>query len=311
MPCTQAPISDTLVNTNSGIPPDSSELANIRDSVAYAHLQVQPLTPAIGAEIHGVSLDQNLSPEVVAEIRQALLQPLVIVFRDQDLTTEQYLAFSRQFGPPKAYPFLKGLDGFPEVHVVSKLENEQINFGGLWHSDTSYLERPPMLTMLYALEVPELGGDTLFANQYLAYETLSKPYQQFLSGLKGVNIAGNPAAVATRVARIKDAGTGKREDELEAVHPVIRTHPETGRKALYVNCAHTAKFEGMTAEESKPILQYLHQHQTHPEFCCRLGWGKGSLTVWDNRCAQHNAINDYHGQRRVMHRINLQGDRPS
>ena len=275
------------------------------------HLEIRPLTPAIGAEVFGVSLDQELAPETVSAIRKALQEHLVIVFRNQDLSTKQYLAFARLLGPPKAYPLLKGLEGFPEVHVVSKLETELINFGGLWHSDTSYLERPPMLTMLYALEVPELGGDTLFANQYLAYDALSKPYQQFLSQLKGRSIASNPAAAATRVDRIQEAGTGKRELELEAVHPVVRTHPETGRKALYVNQAHTEHFEGMTTEESRSILQYLFQHQTRPEFCCRLQWGKGSLAIWDNRCAQHNAVNDYHGKRRVMHRINLQGDRPS
>jgi taurine dioxygenase len=180
--------------------------------------------------------------------------------------------------------------------------------GGIWHSDTTYLARPPMAGMLYALETPPWGGDTMFANQYLAYEALSDRFRQMLSRLTGVNTSTKAEVSKTREDRLREAGV-----ELKALvgeHPVARTHPETGRKALYVNVGHTAHFSGMTVAESAPLLEYLFSHQVRPEFTCRFRWEPGSLAFWDNRCAQHNPVNDYHGYRRVMHRVSLAGDTP-
>ena len=241
---------------------------------------------------------------------EALLDHLVIFIRDQSLTPAQFSAFARRFGEPVAYPLVKGLDDHPEIIAVAKLEHERVNFGGVWHSDTTYLQQPPMGSLLLARELPPYGGDTLFANQYLAYETLSPGMRRFLDGAKGISSSAKADVSRTREDRIKSGGTEQARQELTAEHPAVRTHPETGRKALFVNTAHTTRFADMTAEESAPILAYLFQHQIRPEFTCRLTWRPGTLAFWDNRCAQHNPINDYHGFRRIMHRITLAGDTP-
>jgi taurine dioxygenase len=265
---------------------------------------------ALGAEIEGVDLAQPLSETARGEIRQALLDHLVIFFRDQPLSAEQFLRFARQMGRPIEYPFVKGMFSHPEIIEVKKLEHERINFGGVWHSDTAYLHEPPMGSMLLALEVPPVGGDTLFANQYLAYEALSPGMQRVLGGLIAVHSSAKADASKTREDRIKDDARGEAKREYIAEHPVVRTHPETGRKALYVNVAHTLHFKDMSEAESAPLLEFLFEHQVRPEFTCRFQWQVGSLAFWDNRCTQHNPVNDYHGFRRVMHRITLAGDMP-
>jgi taurine dioxygenase len=273
-------------------------------------LQITRIAGALGAQIHGVDLAADLDDGTVRTIRQALLDHLVIFFRDQELPPDRFLAFARRFGTPSEYPLIKGIEGHPEIIKVAKLENETVNFGGIWHSDTSYLERPSMATFLVAREVPPFGGDTLFANMYLAYESLSEGLRRILDGLTGVNSSTKADATRTREDRIKSDPTPQSRAEFLSEHPVVRTHPETGRKALYVNVAHTVRFAGMTEEESAPLLRFLFQHQTRPEFTCRFSWRVGSLAFWDNRAAQHNPVNDYHGFRRVMHRITLAGDRP-
>lgn len=273
-------------------------------------LDVRPISGALGAEIHGVRLDDDLDEPTVAAIRRALLDHLVIFFHGQDLPPERFLAAAQRFGEPIEYPFVRGIDGFPLIIRVAKLEHETVNFGGIWHSDTTYLEVPPMGTLLVAREVPPKGGDTLFANQYLAYETLSDGMKRLLGGLKGVSSSAKAATTRTREDRKRTDPASRPHEDFTAEHPVVRTHPETRRKALYVNVGHTVRFAGMTEAESAPILNYLFAHQTKPEFTCRFAWRVGSLAFWDNRCAQHNPINDYHGHRRVMHRIILAGDRP-
>jgi len=275
-----------------------------------AALDVRPIAGALGAEIHGINLASELDSGTVAAIRRAFLDHLVIFFRDQELPPERFLAFARRLGTPVEYPLVKGIDGYPEIIRVAKLEDETVNFGGIWHSDTTYLEAPPMGTMLVAREVPPIGGDTLFANMYLAYETLSGGMKRLLEELKGISTSVKADATRTREDRIKSDPTTQSRHEFVAEHPVVRTHPETGRKALYVNVAHTVRFAGMTEAESAPILGYLFQHQVRPEFTCRFAWRAGSLAFWDNRATQHNPVNDYHGYRRVMHRITLAGDRP-
>lgn len=275
-----------------------------------AAFRVQPISGAIGAELHGIDLSTDLPDGTIAAIRQALLDHLVIFFRDQDLPPARFLALAHRFGAPIEYPFVKGIDGYPEIINVAKLEHEKVNFGGVWHSDTTYLQDPPMATLLIAREVPEAGGDTLFANQYLAYETLSDRLRTLLAGLKGVSSSAKADASRTREDRIRTDGSADARKLLIAEHPAVRTHRETGRRALYVNRAHTVQFAGMTPEESAPLLEFLFTHQIRPEFTCRFRWTPGALAIWDNRCAQHYAINDYAGHRRIMQRITLAGDLP-
>jgi taurine dioxygenase len=279
-------------------------------SPAAKTIEVHKIAGALGAEISGVDLARNLDDDTIAAIRRIWLDNCVVFFRNQDLPPAQFLAAAKRLGEPIEYPFVKGLDGFAEIIAVTKLEHEKVNFGGIWHSDTSYLETPPMATMLIAREVPPVGGDTLFANQYLAYETLSDGMKRLLDGLVGINTSAKADSTRTREDRVRDSGKAEARKEYVGEHPVVRTHPETGRKALYVNVAHTVRFKDMTEEESKPILDFLYRHQTRPEFTCRFHWEPGSIALWDNRCAQHNPVNDYHGHRRVMHRITLKGDVP-
>lgn len=274
-------------------------------------LVVRRVAGAIGAEVSGVDLSRNLDPDTVAALRQALLDHLVIFLRDQPIEPARFLAFARAFGTPVEYPFVKGLDAFPQIIEVAKLEGETTNFGGIWHSDTVYLDEPPMGSMLLAREIPPQGGDTLFANQYLAYEALSPTFQGLLDGLTAIHSSAKADVSKTREDRIKSGGTAEAGKDYLSYHPAVRTHPETGRKALFVNVAHTERFDGMTEAESKPILDYLFQHQIRPEFTCRFIWSPGAIAFWDNRCAQHNPVNDYHGYRRIMHRITLAGDRPA
>lgn len=274
-------------------------------------ITIQKISGALGAEIGNVDLSQNLSDEVIAEVRQALLDNLVIFFRDQNITPAQQIAFARRFSEPEEYPMLKGIGEFPEIVEVVKLPHERTNFGGIWHSDTAYLEVPPLGAILVARELPPFGGDTLFANMYLAYDALSDGMKAMLAGLRGVNSSAKADTTKTREDRLATAGKDEAKKELVAIHPVVRTHPETGRQLLYVNYGHTIRFEGMTDEESAPLLNYLFTHQTRPEFTCRFRWRPGSVAFWDNRAAQHNPVNDYHGYKRVMHRISLRGTKPS
>ena len=274
-------------------------------------LKVRPIGGALGAEIAGVDLAAELSDAMIGAIRQALLDHLVIFFRDQDLPPARFLAFARRLGTPIEYPFVKGIEGYPEIINVAKLEHETVNFGGVWHADTTYLQEPPMATLLVARQVPEAGGDTLFANQYLAYDRLSEKLRALLRGLRGVSSSAKADASRTREDRIRSDGSAEARKLLVAEHPAVRTHPETGRKALYVNRAHTIGFAGMTEAESRPMLEFLFDHQIRPEFTCRFRWTPGALAIWDNRCAQHYAVNDYAGQRRIMQRITLAGGVPA
>jgi taurine dioxygenase len=275
--------------------------------VNQSAFEVHPMSAAIGARIHGVDLSQPLDEDTVAAIRRVWLEHLVIFFPDQKLTSQQQLDFARCIGEPMAYPFVKGLPELPLITAVVKLEHETRNFGGIWHSDTAYLSAPPMATLLLARELPAKGGDTLFANMYLAYESLSGGMRNLLDGLIAVNSSLKADASATREDRLGSDGRDDAPELLEAEHRVVRVHAETGRKALFVNVGHTSHFKDMTVAESRPILEFLFEHLQQPEFCCRFSWTVGALALWDNRCAQHYPVNDYHGSRRVMHRITLRG----
>ena len=274
----------------------------------YSHIDVHPVSGALGAEITGVDISLPLDAEVVSEIRKALLNHLVIFFQNQVITPQQQLNFAVQFGLPIEYPQLKGLPECPLVTEVIKLEHETFNFGGVWHSDTTYLQQPPMASMLYAIEIPPYGGDTLFSNQYMAYETLSDGLKKTLSELVAVNTSSKPEVSMTREDRMREAGMEL--NILSASHPAVRTHPEAGSKALYVNKAHTTHFKDWTELESKSLLEFLFHHQVRTEFTCRFSWEKNSLAFWDNRCVQHNPVNDYQGFRRIMHRVTIAGGKP-
>lgn len=273
-------------------------------------MKVRRIAGALGAEISGVDLRQALSKAQAQDIRKVFLEHEVIFLRNQPLSAQQFMDFANAMGEPVEYPFVKGLEDFPHIIEVKKLEHEKVNFGGVWHSDTTYLETPPMGSMLLAREIPPFGGDTLFASQYAAYEALSDTMQRMLAGLKGVSSSAKADVSKTREDRLKTDGKEAAPKSFTSTHPVVRTHPETGRKALFVNVAHTAGIEGLTDSESASLLNFLFQHQVKPEFTCRWAWAPNDLTFWDNRCAQHNPINDYHGYRRILHRITLKGDRP-
>lgn len=277
--------------------------------MTYQTIEVRPLAGAIGAAIGGIDLTRGLDNHTWSEIHRAFLEHLVIVFRDQTLSPDDLMAFGRRFGEPSDYPFVKGIDGYPHLFDIVKEPHETKNFGGGWHSDTTYLPRPPLATLLYAKETPTHGGDTLFANQYLAYETLSEGMRRLLDRLVGVNNAGLRRSGGRSLRHDDIAGMKVQNtaaaDTYEAAHPAVRTHPETGRRALYVGRSHTVRFQDMTEEESLPLIEWLAQHAVRPELTCRVRWTPGTLAVWDNRCTQHFAVNDYDGQRRVMQRLTV------
>jgi len=266
------------------------------------------VSPALGAYITGVELSEPLGDVIIGEIRRALLQYGVIFFRDQDVTPDQHLVFARYFGDLVDYPMVTGLESHPEIVPVVKLEDETHNFGGIWHSDTTYLAEPPLGAILVARELPPDGGDTLFANMVMAYDDLSDAMKEMLEGLIAINSSAKGVVAKSREERQK--GMDAVPEPLIAEHPVVRTHPETGRKILYVNIGHTIGIKGMTAAESDPLLDFLFVHQRRDEYACRFQWQPGSIVFWDNRTTQHYPLNDYHGHKRVMHRITLAGDVP-
>ena len=276
----------------------------------YRHFTVKPLSGSVGALIEGLDLSCDQDADVIAEIRQAWLDHLVIFFRDQHLSDKRLMAFGRYFGELYLHPNLAKKGPHPEViHVVKEPDATRV-VGAEWHTDTAHVECPPMGAILHALETPPKGGDTLFANQYLAYETLSDGLKATLNELKAVHDDSRVAGPSANKGR----STETRDDDAWRptvnTHPVVRTHPETGRKSLYVNIASAHYFDGMTKAESAPLLRYLFDHATRPEFTCRFSWTPGSVAFWDNRCLKHIAVNDYHGHRRDMRRVQLAGDRP-
>ena len=275
----------------------------------FNRITVEPLAGSIGAEIKGVYISESPDLDVISEIRSAFLKYNVIILRDQDITSDQYMNFAEKFGDPSEYPFIQGLPNYPYINPIIKLEDEKVNFGGTWHTDTAYLNEPPLGTMLLAKEVPPTGGDTIFANLYSAYEALSEGLKEVLNSMNAIHSSLKADASKTREDRIKDNGR-KGAGEFSSCHPVIRTHPETGKNAIYVNLGHTVRFDCWTEEESRPLLEFLYGHCIKPEFTCRIKWEVGSLVFWDNRCSLHNPVNDYHGYKRVMHRITLKGDTP-
>ncbi len=279
----------------------------------YQHITVTPIAGSLGAEIGNVDLSADNRQAVYDEIHRALLENLVIFFRDQNIAPEQQLAFARRWGDLHQHPYMKGMDEYPDILEIKKLPTDKKNFGGGWHSDQMFAPQPAMGTILLARETPEAGGDTLFANMYAAYDALSDGMKELIGKLKAVSSGDNFKQDGGKsrkdvygqyhTMQVRDPGEMKTTN----AHPVVRTHPETGRKALYAG-GHWRHFEGMTEAESEPLMTYLREHSTRPEFTCRFRWHPGSIAFWDNRCTQHFAIDDYPGKTRVMHRITVGGD---
>jgi taurine dioxygenase len=274
-------------------------------------IEIQPIAGALGAELHGVDLGADLDAATIAEIRQALLDHCVIFFRDQEFDAARHKALARRFGEIFIHPNYYGLQVDPEILEIRREPGDTKVVGEDWHTDTTMMAEPPMGAILYALEVPPYGGDTLFANQYLAYETLSEGMKRLIGGLRAVHsdrmVAGPAVNHAGRTTKARADADWR---ETVNVHPVVRTHPETKRKLLYVNYSYTVGFEGLTEEESRPLLTYLMEHGNRPEFTCRFRWTRGAVAFWDNRCVKHLAVNDAQPFRRVMRRVQIAGDRP-
>jgi len=287
---------------------------------AYRRIEVRPIAGALGAEIGKVNL-ATLDDATFKEIKAAWLEHLVVFFRDQNITPDQQIAFAKRFGEIHHHPFMKGMDEYPDILEIIKEEGDTKAFGEVWHTDQMFNPKPAKATILYAKETPDAAGDTLFANMYLAYETLSEPMKALLSGVKTWNVGdrkklsqgdkmgftrdGRYAGNQKMAAKVRDPG----DLQTEAAHPLVRTHPETGRKALYIS-NHTQTLDGFRDAEARPIIDFLRTHAVEPEFTCRFRWEVGSLAIWDNRCTQHRALNDYPGKRRRMHRVTIAGDAP-
>ncbi len=276
-------------------------------------LDIEPLSTAIGAEISNVDLSRDLSDAAIGEIRRAMLDHCVVFFRDQDLSVEAHKRLARCFGEIFVHPNFNTGDHDPEVVTIVRKPGDTRIVGEEWHTDTTMMAEPPMGALLYGLEVPPVGGDTLFANQYMAYERLSDGMKRMVDGLKcwhtDRKVAGpnSPAALAKRSTKVRDDNDWR---ETRNLHPVVRTHPETGRKCLFVNHSYSVCFEDMTEDESRPLLDWLMEWGHRPEFTCRFRWRPGSVAFWDNRCVKHLALHDVHDHQRIMRRIQIAGDRP-
>lgn len=269
-------------------------------------LEIVRIAGACGAEVRGIDVSQ-LDDQTFQEVHRALLDHGVIYFRNQKLTPDQQVAFAQRWGDIHTHPYLRSLPERPEIIEIVKEPDDRAGFGDQWHTDQIFTPTPAMATMLYAKVVPPFGGDTLFANMYAAYEGLSPGMKALASKLKTYNLYDKQKPRAGKMA----AKVEEKEKPAEpAIHPLVRVHPETRRPALYLTETKTTRrFAELSEEESAPLLRFLLDHATRPEFTCRLKWEAGTLGIWDNRSMMHMALNDYHGHRRVMHRITIKGER--
>ena len=283
--------------------------------MGYRHIQVHPIAGSLGAEITGVDLAEPLSDECFAEVRQAFLAHAVVFFRGQSLTEAAQIAFARRFGEPEVHPIVLGSEAHPELVRVLKPAGESASFGTGWHTDNSFFAKPSLGSVLYGVIVPPFGGDTIFASTERAYDALSEELRRMLGGLRAVHSASrayDPANVGEHKYRGEAPISYKWSDSIrdEVVHPVVRTHPETGRKSLYVNPMFTLRIEGLPRAESDALLRLLFDHCGKPDWTCRFRWTAGSVALWDNRCTWHYALDDYREFERLMHRVTIAGDTP-
>ncbi len=274
--------------------------------MTLSNIRVKPLTAAIGAEVEGVSLAEPLSDATFSALHDALMDHQVIFFRDQEMTLEQHKDLGRRFGELHIHPASPGPKGHPEILVVHADENSKHVAGQGWHTDVSCDVEPPMGSILHIHTAPEIGGDTLFSSMYEAYESLSEPMQQFLEGLTAMHRSEH-----VHKGRYGLTEKLRDDDYPEAVHPVVRTHPVTGRKGLYVNASFTTRIMELSRPESHDVLQMLCNHIARGvHFQCRFRWEDNSVAFWDNRCVQHHAAWDYYPNIRHGYRVTIQGDRP-
>ncbi len=273
-----------------------------------AELEIIPRETGLGAEVAGLNIAAGVNDDDFAQLKSAFIDHGLLFFRDQDITPEQHIAFAERWAPINVNRFFTAVADYPQIAEVRKEPEQTQNIGGDWHTDHSYDIIPAMGSILLARETPPVGGDTLFSCMYKAYETLSPGLQKTLRGMKAVHSSRHVFGDLSPYAKEMEERLGNSFMALQdAVHPVIINHPESGRPALYVNPAFTTHFDGWTVEESKPLLTYLYQHAAREEHTTRFNWAPGSIAFWDNRCTWHNALNDYQGHRRVMHRITLEG----
>ncbi|MEM7207690.1 MAG: TauD/TfdA family dioxygenase [Pseudomonadota bacterium] len=278
----------------------------------YQTISVEPLSTSVGAIVGGVDIATGASREQFAEIQRAFVEHSVIFFRDQSLTPDQHIAFAERWGEINVNRFFQPVATHPNIAEVRKDAEQKINVGGSWHTDHSYDQTPAMGSLLYAREVPPIGGDTLFSSMYAAYDALSDGMKNLLLGLRAVHSSrhafGYEAYDGVDMDDIDNRYQNMHDATQDAVHPVVISHPLSGRPALYVNSNFTVKFEGWTPQESQPLLDFLYAHAQRNEFTCRFKWEAGSMAIWDNRATHHCALNDYHGERRLMHRITIEGE---
>jgi taurine dioxygenase len=274
---------------------------------AYRHIAVEPCGTHLGGVVQGVDLSRPLSGEVLDELQAAYAQHSVLFFHGQKLTPEEHIGFARRWGDINVNRFFTPVEGYPEVAEVRKEPDQQFNIGGGWHTDHSYDQIPALGSMLYAREVPPSGGDTLFASMTAAFDALSTGLKEALEELDAVHSSRHVFGAQTKKGDLDDRLGNPDAATQDAVHPVVIRHPLSGRKALYVNPGFTLRFDGWTDQESAPLLNFLYQHASRPEFTVRFQWQPGSMAFWDNRSTWHYALNDYQGHRRLMHRITLEG----
>jgi len=273
-----------------------------------SNILINPISGSMGVEIHNVDLSNELSDSLFSEIRETFIEHGLIFFRDQELTPDDHLRFAKRWGEININRFFAKVEGYDQIAEVKKDPDQKINIGGAWHTDHSYDQIPAMGSILLAKETPKIGGDTLFANMYRAYETLSNGMKKTLETMKACHSSRHVFGAHTGYAEASNQRISNPElATQDAIHPVIITHPESKRKALYVNPEFTVNFEGWTVEESKPLLDYLAEHTTQQENTTRFQWKPGSIAFWDNRCTWHFALNDYPGETRLMHRITVEG----
>lgn len=274
----------------------------------YRTISVERASSSVGAVLSGVDL-RSIGDEQFAEIRRAFVDHGVIFFRDQDLTPDDHVAFARRWGEINVNRFFTPVASHPMIAEVRKEPGQQINIGGAWHTDHSYDQVPALGSILVAREVPAVGGDTLFSSMCAAYEALSDGLKRTLLGLEAEHSSRHVFGAASAAPAERDELFSNAEAATQdAVHPVVIEHPLSGRPALYVNLGFTTNFVGWTKEESQPLLDFLYRHAARHEFTCRFRWEPGSVAFWDNRAVHHNALNDYHGHRRLMHRITIEGE---
>jgi taurine dioxygenase len=280
-------------------------------SADFSTIEVYPLSPALGAEIGGVDIAAGIDDRQFAELRQAFADYGVVFLRDQQITPDEHLEFARRWGDINVNRFFRAVDSHPQIAEVRKEPDQKANIGSSWHTDHSYDQIPAMGSILYAREVPRVGGDTLFASMYAAYDALSDGFRKMLSPMRALHSSrhafGEGAYIGTDLDDLGGRLGNTEAATQDAVHPVVIRHPLSGRPALYVNGDFTLRFEGWSDEESRPLLEYLYAHASRPDFTCRFRWRRGSMAIWDNRATHHCALNDYHGERRLMHRVTIEG----